>query len=251
MTETNLPAQRREETFKKPKTYGLMALAEGKSSSVERGPEDTVMTWPTVIIAELTAFMGIFALMLILSLFFDAPLKEIANPNVPENPAKAPWYFLGLQELVSYSAFMGGMGIPLLAVIGLALIPYLDKEKGYIGIWFSGKAGKRVALQTLAFSIIFVTGVVAVTVKFGWLRNWFPDIHQLWIIAVNPGTIFCGGAFLWCVFICKRTASRRMGVIALFTFFIVGFCILTYVGVYLRGPNWEFYWSSSQWPGIH
>ncbi|GAB4296350.1 MAG: hypothetical protein Kow0090_11450 [Myxococcota bacterium] len=251
MSELGISEKRREDVFRKPKTYGLMALAEGKSPAIDKGPEDTVMTYPTVIIAELTVFMATFAAMLLLSMLFDAPLKEIANPNVPENPAKAPWYFLGLQELVSYSAFMGGIAIPTIVLIGLALIPYLDRERGHIGVWFSGAQGKRVAFQTFIFSFIFIVSIVAFTVKFGWLRNWFPNIPQLAIIVFNPGTIIVGGVVAWSLLVIKTTGSKRMGAIAVFTFFIVGFIILTYVGVYLRGPNWGFYWSSSQWPGIH
>ena len=71
----------------------------------------------------------------------DAPLKELANPAVPENPAKAPWYFLGLQELVSFSAFMGGIGIPAIVLIGLGLIPFLDRETKGTGEWFGGPGG--------------------------------------------------------------------------------------------------------------
>ena len=65
----------------------------------------------------------------------------MANPSIPENPAKAPWYFLGLQELVSYSAFMGGVAIPSIVLIGLGLIPYLDRDPRGVGIWFGGPEG--------------------------------------------------------------------------------------------------------------
>jgi len=195
--------------------------------------------------------MGTLAVMLVLSLLFDAPLKEIANPLVPENPAKAPWYFLGLQELVSYSAFVGGVGIPAIVLFGLALIPYVDREEGQIGIWFSGIQGRKVTLQSAVFCLAFVIGVFAFTVRFGWLRSWFPDINQLVIICFNPGTIIVAGVVLWSLYVIRKTGSTRMGAIAVFTFFLVGFAILTYVGVYLRGPNWAFYWSPSQWPGIH
>ncbi|MFQ5677703.1 MAG: cytochrome b N-terminal domain-containing protein, partial [bacterium] len=94
------------------KTYGLMALVKGKSPQLNGAPDNTIMTWPVGIWAEIAVFMLTLAVMTVLAYFFDAPLKEIANPSIPENPAKAPWYFLGLQELVSYSAFMGGIGIP-------------------------------------------------------------------------------------------------------------------------------------------
>ncbi len=85
------------------KTYGLMGLMRGGSPQLSGGPDNTVMTWPVAIWAEVGVFMLTLAVMTILAYFFDAPLKTIANPSIPENPAKAPWYFLGLQELVSYS----------------------------------------------------------------------------------------------------------------------------------------------------
>src|SRR3990170_8967877 len=89
------------------KTYSLAALVKGRTAAVGSGPEQTVPAMPHLMIAEAAVFMLTVALSVILALFLDAPLKEVANPAVPENPAKAPWYFLRLQELVSHSAFMG------------------------------------------------------------------------------------------------------------------------------------------------
>src|SRR3990172_11906143 len=122
-------------------TYGLMALVKGKRATVNRGPENTVMSWPHLFWAELAVFMVTVAVTLVFSYYSDAPLKELANPAIPENPAKAPWYFLGIQELVSYSAFMGGLVIPAIAVLGLALIPFLDRRPGGEGVWFGTPGG--------------------------------------------------------------------------------------------------------------
>jgi hypothetical protein len=188
------------------------------------------------------------AVSLALSLWIDAPLKEAANPAVPENPAKAPWYFLGLQELVSYSAFLGGIVIPMVALAGLLLIPYLDRETEDVGIWFSGPKGRRVALKSLLFSSVSVVGILAFLVRFGWLRQWFPNIPQLVITLVNPGSLFTLLFASWSLWIMKRTNSTRMGAIALFTCFLVGYAILTYFGTVHRGPNWVFYWSPADWP---
>src|SRR5262245_64816340 len=102
---------------------------------------------------------------LALSVAQSAPLKEIANPAVPENPAKAPWYFLGLQELVSFSAFMGGVFLPALVVLGLALIPFLDREREPGGVWFSGPRGARVFLWSLLFAATVVVGVEAIAIR--------------------------------------------------------------------------------------
>ena len=67
---------------------------------------------------------------------FDAPLEGPADATHPPNPAKAPWYFLGLQEMVSYSAFWGGVGIPTILVLLGLIAPYLERRKGGEGVWF-------------------------------------------------------------------------------------------------------------------
>ncbi|MCG6550925.1 MAG: cytochrome b N-terminal domain-containing protein [Candidatus Magnetominusculus sp. LBB02] len=236
--------------FPTHKTYGLMELATGKTRAVDRDVENTVMSWPNLLIAELAVLMFTLAFALIYSYYVDAPLKEMANPLIPENPAKAPWYFLGLQELLSYSAFMGGVGLPTAALIGLALIPYLDREQDKVGVWFTNKMGKRIALESFIISIICIIGMLVFAIKFGWLRSWFPDIPQLVITIVNPGSIWVAFMILWSLFTIKRTGSTRMGAMALFVMFLVSYVILTYFATEMRGPNWGFYWSKSQWP-IH
>ena len=192
--------------------------------------------------------MIVVAVCLILGFFWDAPLKEKANPLVPENPAKAPWYFLGIQELVSYSAFMGGVALPGLVVFGLALIPFLDRQREPGGVWFSGKPGRGVFFRSVVFSALVVVALEAITIRFGWLRTWFPDINQLWIIFINPGTVLAVLFAAWSQYVLRRTGSTRLAAIALFTSILVGFVILTYIATVHRGPNWDFYWSEKQWP---
>jgi quinol-cytochrome oxidoreductase complex cytochrome b subunit len=230
------------------KTYGLMAVVRGRTPVVGRGPENTVPAYPRAFRAEMAVVMLVVAVCMALSFFFDAPLKEKANPLVPENPAKAPWYFLGIQELVSFSAFMGGVFLPALVVLGLALIPFLDREKEPGGVWFSGARGRRVFLDSLLFGVVVVAGLEALTINFGWLRTWFPNVHQMVIILINPGTVLAVVFAIWSQLILRRTRSTRMAAIALFTTILTGFVILTWVATVHRGPNWNFYWSESQWP---
>jgi len=230
------------------KTYGLMALVRGRTPVVGRGPENTVPAYPRAFRAEMAVAMIVVAICLVLAFFWDAPLKEKANPLVPENPAKAPWYFLGIQELVSYSAFMGGVVLPGLVVIGLALIPFLDRRREPGGVWFSGKEGRGVFFWSVGFSAFVVVALEAFTIRFGWLRTWFPNINQLWIIFINPGTVLALVFAAWSQYILRRTSSTRFAAIALFTSILVGFVILTYIATVHRGPNWDFYWSQSQWP---
>jgi quinol-cytochrome oxidoreductase complex cytochrome b subunit len=232
------------------KTYGLMAIVRGRTPVVGRGPEHTVPSYPRAFLAELAVAMIVVAICLVLAFFSDAPLKEQANPLVPENPAKAPWYFLGLQELVSYSAFMGGVFLPGLVVLGLALIPFLDREKETGGVWFSGARGLRTFLSSVVFACVVVIGMEAFAIRFGWIRNWFPEANQLWIIFINPGTVIAVAFAAWSQFILRRSKSTRQAAIALFTSILVGFVLLTWIATVHRGPNWDFYWSQSQWP-IH
>ncbi len=233
------------------KTYALAALVQGRSPAVDRGPEHTVPSWPHLFNAEMLLLVLTTLVVLALGYFFDAPLKEMANAAVPENPAKAPWYFLGLQELVSYSAFSGGILIPTIVLVGLMLIPYLDRETAGSGRWFAGAEGKRVALRSAAFATLFIVGLLWFTVQQGWLRNWFPDIPQLAITVLNPGSVIVVVFALWSLGTVRRSGSTRLGAIALFTCFLVAFTILTYFATVHRGPNWDFYWSQASWPGAH
>ncbi|HXV77085.1 MAG TPA: cytochrome b N-terminal domain-containing protein [Candidatus Polarisedimenticolaceae bacterium] len=231
------------------RTYHLAALVRGKSPAVGRGPEQTVPTMPHLLHAELAVFMLITLVCVGLALVLDAPLKELANPAVPENPAKAPWYFLGLQELVAFSAFMGGIGIPAVVLAGLALIPYLDREREGTGLWFGGPGSLRLVGSSFAFGLAAVVAIEAFVIRFGWIRTWWPDTPQLVITLINPGTILTLFYALYSITVIKRHDSTRAGALALFSCFLAGFVVLTMIGTYFRGPNWEFYWSPGQWPG--
>ena len=178
----------------------------------------------------------------------NAPLLNRANADVTPNPSKAPWYFLGLQEMVSYSAFMGGMLIPMIVIIGLALIPCLDKEPEEAGVYLGMKGSRKIAWWSLVFGFVTSVLAVAIPIQFGWLRDWYPEISQLWIIFINPGSILTLLFVAWSIWVLKRYNSTRLSAVALFTCFIIGFIVLTYVGSEMRGPNWDFFWTKSSWP---
>ena len=157
------------------KTYGLMELARGTTPQVGKNPEDEVFSWPHLVFRELLLFLLVTAVVLFLAIFWNAPLEELANPIHPPNPAKAPWYFLGLQELVSYSAFWGGVVVPGLLVTALMLLPYMDRQRKGVGHWF---ARERVVANTI-FSVCLVIAVVLTIIgtsfrgpNWGWVVPW-------------------------------------------------------------------------------
>lgn len=230
------------------RTYHLAAIVRGRTPAVGRGPENTVPSMPHLFYAELGVLMLTLFVCLALAMVSDAPLKELANPSVPENPAKAPWYFLGLQELVSFSAFMGGMGIPCIVLIGLGLIPYLDREELGTGEWFGGPGGWPLVRRSVLIGAAATLAVEVVAIRFGWIREWFPKVPQLVVTLINPGTLLTVIYGYYSVWLVKRYQSVRAGALGLFTCFLCGFVILTAIGTYFRGPNWVFYWSPADWP---
>ncbi len=151
------------------KTYGLMELVKGTKPTVGLQPDDMVFTWPHLLIRELVLFVVVAGLLLVAAFLFDAPLEEVANPNHPPNPAKAPWYFLGLQELVSYSAFAGGVLIPTLIVVALILIPFIDRKRIGVGVWF---AKQRAFANGLFFTFLLVMLVLIIIGTFFRGPNW-------------------------------------------------------------------------------
>jgi quinol-cytochrome oxidoreductase complex cytochrome b subunit len=113
------------------KTYGLMEVVTGKpifETITPEEEEDTVFSYPYAFFREAIALMVTVTGIMAISLLFHAPLEELANPAKTPNPAKAPWYFLGLQELVSHSALLGGVVAPALMVLALLAIPYFDRN---------------------------------------------------------------------------------------------------------------------------
>ena len=152
-----------------------MELARGTTPQVGKNPEDEVFAWPHLVFRELLLFLLVTAVVLFLAIFWNAPLEELANPIHPPNPAKAPWYFLGLQELVSYSAFWGGVVVPGLLVTALMLLPYMDRQRKGVGHWF---ARERVVANTI-FSVCLVIAVVLTIIgtsfrgpNWGWVVPW-------------------------------------------------------------------------------
>jgi menaquinol-cytochrome c reductase cytochrome b/c subunit len=115
-----------------PGTERFRLLAYVKQESmvrVDKRPDETLLTWPHLLRAEFLMMMLILGLLTIASLLIQAPLEEMANRAVTPHVAKAPWYFLGLQEILSYfNPTVAGVLVPTLYLVGLAIIPYLDRS---------------------------------------------------------------------------------------------------------------------------
>ena len=151
------------------KTYGIQGIVRGPFTKIGNVPDRSVFSWPNLLLLELLVFLVTVAGVLIVSMYFNAPLEEPVNIMHPPNPAKAPWYFLGLQEMVSYSAFWGGVGIPTIEVILLLLVPYLDRKPVGVGKWF---AKERLLANSLFLTFVVVNIVLMVVGTFFRGPNW-------------------------------------------------------------------------------
>ena len=107
----------------------LTVVKAGSIQDVKATPTDKVSTWPHLLVGEFVASLACLTLLMVLSAFVNAPLLELANYNATPNPSKAPWYFLGLQELLTmFHPMVAGVTIPGMGLFLLILSPYLDKN---------------------------------------------------------------------------------------------------------------------------
>jgi len=107
----------------------LTVVKAGSIQDVKAKPVDKVHTWPHLLLAEFVAALVLTAFLLVFSAFVNAPLLALANFNLTPNPSKAPWYFLGLQELLTmFHPMVAGVTIPGMGLVVLALAPYIDRN---------------------------------------------------------------------------------------------------------------------------
>jgi hypothetical protein len=107
----------------------LTVVKSGTIQDVKATPVDKVHTWPHLLAAEFVAALACTAVVFVFSIFVHAPLLELANTNQTPNPSKAPWYFLGLQEMLTmFHPMVAGVTLPGVGIIALILAPYLDRN---------------------------------------------------------------------------------------------------------------------------
>jgi quinol-cytochrome oxidoreductase complex cytochrome b subunit len=156
----------------------------GKDSREGEAPEQPTGGWADIIKRELSKFLLILAIVMAMSLLFNAPLEETANPSVTPNPTKAIWFFVGLQELLSWGPpFWFGIVIPNAVVLFLILIPYLDRGRVGTGVWFHPSRRRQNILFT-AFAVILIGLIIVGEFLRGpsWVfywpwQPWPPTVH--------------------------------------------------------------------------
>lgn len=205
---------------------------------------ETVPTNPYLVAREGVVALVLIALLLLLSILFNAPLIERANPLESPNPAKAPWYFMGFQELlIHFNPTVAIAIIPLIVLVLSLWIPYSKKTGAVPGVWFSTHNGKKTTIIT------FVVTIVSLVV-FILLSGWLPDPERLLpaipgfvTMGLIPLLVLVGLLYLYINTLHKRYKLSFFEKIQVVVVFLsTAYLILTITGIFFRGENMQLVW---------
>jgi len=228
------------------KTYSLVEIVKAPTTMIDKGPDNTILAFPIVAILELIIALGSTLFLVLFSLLKDAPLEELANPLITTDPAKAPWYFMGLQEMLEHMhPTLAGIILPAVAVLFLISIPYIDYSREGAGVWFTSKRGKRIVGWTALYTVIVMIGFVLMDNAFPpreLLRDVLPNLITQSVI---PGSIMTILVILPVIFLWRSKQginNAREVILVLFTVLFFTAVVLTLTGFLFRGPGFELYW---------
>jgi quinol-cytochrome oxidoreductase complex cytochrome b subunit len=239
------------------KSYGLVAMMDRSSPQVDKGPEDTLFSFPVVLLWEIVLMLGVTLAIFLFSLIKQAPLEEIANPQVTTDPAKAPWYFVGLQELLEHMhPTLAGVIIPGLLVGFLILLPYLDPSRVGVGRWFGSRRGRRITVLTTLYALLVMSAYILLDNAFT-LRELLRDVTPQWVAqGLLPAAILALLVVLPVVVLTRFQPSRSEVIMVLFTMLMVSAFVYTLSGFLFRGPGFKLFlpWSMpdgyNPWDGL-
>jgi quinol-cytochrome oxidoreductase complex cytochrome b subunit len=195
---------------------------------------DKVETIPNLIVREVTVALALLAVILIISMLFNAPLAGKANPGLSPNPTKAPWYFMGFQELLMhFHPFFSLFIMPLLLTVGLLVIPYINYQADTAGVWFCSGKGRRMAVIAVVVAIITtLVGVLLDEFVIGSAQAGTNLISS----RLLPFAMVLTGCIGFYVLVKKKfKATNNEAVQALFILLTAAFVVLTVIGIWFRG----------------
>lgn len=216
-----------------------VVVPRGPEQQPERAPERTLVL-PHLFVRELAVGLCLAAVVAMLAVFAGAPLGDAANSGMSPNPAKAPWYFVGFQELLlHFHPLFAVFVIPLMAAVALVLLPYIRYDTDFAGVFMVSRRGRR---------MVGVAAIAAVVLTPLWI------IFDEYVLNPSGGTSLLMGGLLPCLAVTaaiagayvalrrSMRATRGEAVQACFIFVLTAFLVLTVVGVWFRGPGMALGW---------
>jgi menaquinol-cytochrome c reductase cytochrome b/c subunit len=209
----------------------IVFITRRTSAQVKAETEDQIQTFPEVLFRAAVAIMTLAIVLVWIALAFNAPLEGLADPSHTPNPAKAPWYFLGLQEMLHYfPPVVAGILVPGLIVMALIVIPYFK-----VNIEADGLFLKNRKIRLRAFYIV-ATALSLFLLAF--------KVY----VALVPALIIAGFVLLAAQSSphsrskFRRYLAGRPLSFWVMTWFLFELVVLTAVGTFFRGPGWSFVW---------
>ena len=201
------------------------------SAQVKVETEDQIQTFPEVLFRSAVAIQVLAILLIWIALFFNAPLEGLADPSHTPNPAKAPWYFLGLQEMLHYfPPVVAGVLVPGLVVMALIVIPYFKVNIEADGLFLKDRTRRLrifyVVASLLSLFLVFFKVYVAL------VPTLIMAGLMLFAAQSSPQS---GSAF-------RRYLAGRPLSYWVMTWFLFELIVLTAIGTFFRGPGWSFVW---------
>jgi hypothetical protein len=202
----------------------------------QEGREQRVQFLPDLLVREVSQALVVLALVVLLGAIVGAPIGERANPGMSPNPAKAPWYFMGFQELLIHlHPVFSVLVLPFAGLVGFAALPWLGEDDDCVGRWFLSDSGRSsAAIAAVVALIVAVAGVLVSemlssgsAVEAGWFAR-----------GLLPTAILVGIVLVLLVVLHRRHRLTRNELVqAVFVFVTVAFGVLTIVGVFFRGTG--------------
>ncbi|NOQ19702.1 MAG: cytochrome bc complex cytochrome b subunit [Desulfobacterales bacterium] len=211
----------------------------------DEGSEDEkVPTIPSLILREIVVALVLIAVIMAISVLFNAPLGAKANPGLSPNPTKAPLYFAGIQELLlHFHPLFALFIIPVLMMIALLSIPYFNYQANTSGVWFASLKGRSMAVGTALVAIIVTPiGIVADEFIIDFAA-WMPDVSPVVSNGILPAAFVLIGIIVFYWLVKKKfTATNNESIQSVFVLLVVAFIILTIAGIWFRGKGMTLIW---------
>jgi quinol-cytochrome oxidoreductase complex cytochrome b subunit len=222
---------------------GGLTLPRSARATAAPKPE-RVTTIPNLVRRELVFALAWIAILLIWSALVPAPLEGIADPVTSPNPAKAPWYFLGIQELLlHFHPLIAAVIIPGLVLGGLFLLPFMDLDLESVGVYFRSLRGRWMALLAAGSALLVVPAWLLLDEFLLHWNDWLPGWPALVVDGIIPFAIVILGLVALDEWLARALgASREERLLHLFLFLFAALILLTVVGIYFRGPGMALYW---------
>jgi hypothetical protein len=203
-----------------------------------------VLFLPNLLLREAVVALILIAVVLLLAIGFGAPLDQPANPGLSPNPAKAPWYFLGFQELLlHFHPLFAVFVIPLALALALAGVAYYRYDEAVSGDWFLSSNGRRTAPVAAVAALLLTPAWVLLDEFVLGPGGWIPGTAPLVSNGLVPSTVLLAvTAGLYLAMRKSLDASKNEAVQALFVFLFTGFVALTAIGIWFRGAGMALVW---------